>query len=244
MTRVQSSLPLGVEQQLMTAEGHSMTDISEAYHEAGHAVASRLNGQSIHRISIAKTDDAARHVASYSRSQNWLDALEDADNEPCYGRFINSRARRSVEIEIMVALAGGLTEMEALGLDEDAVSPGMGLVPYTAQQRAALASRMDEVPEELLHLVADYVHVSTLAEKVSGSLEEANAYIPWLEQRTRSLVRHPWFMPSAHALAQALAVRKTLPGRQVRTIIDDAIGAAFPLPKEWQGRRNKYVATG
>ena len=124
-------------------------------------------------------------------------------------------------------------------LTKRTVSPGMGLVPYSAQQRAALASRMDEVPEDLVHLAGDFVHVSILAEKVSGSLDEANAYIPWLEQRTRSLVRHPWFMPAAHALAQALAERKTLSGREVRTIIDAAIEAAFPVPRERLGRQNK-----
>ncbi len=211
-----------------------MTDLSEAYHEAGHVVASHLYGRAIRRVSIFETDDAAEHVLQYSRGQKWLDALKEADFESCYGRFINSRTRRSVEIEIIVSLAGGLTETEALGLDEDDVSPGIGLILYTAQQRAALASRMDDVPEDLVHLAGDYVHVSTLAELVSGSAEEANAYIPWLEQRTRNLLRHPWFMPSAHALAQALAERKTLSGHEVRTIVDSAIKAAFPVPKEWQ----------
>jgi hypothetical protein len=229
------SLPLDVGQRLITAEAHSVTDMSEAYHEAGHAVASHLNGRGIRRVSIAEADDAAGHVLQYSRGQEWLDALHEADYESCYGRFIDSRTRRSVEIEIMVSLAGGLTEVEALGLDEDNASPGMGLILYSAQQRAALASRMDEVPEDLTHLAGDYVHVSILAEKVSGSMEEASAYIPWLEQRTRSLLRHPWFMPAAHALAQALAERKTLSAREVRTIIDAAIETAFPPPKEWLG---------
>jgi hypothetical protein len=215
--------------------GHSVTDMSEAYHEAGHAVASHLNGRAIRRVSMGETDDAAKHVLHYSRGQEWLDALQEADEESCYGMFIDSRTRRSVEIEIMVSLAGGLTEMEALGRDEGDVGPGVGLILHTAQQRAALASRMDEVPQDLTHLAGDYVHVSILAEKVSGSMEEANAYIPWLEQRTRSLLRHPWFMPAAHALAQALAERKTLSGREIRTIIDAAIVTAFPAPKEWLG---------
>ena len=213
--------------------------MSEAYHEAGHTVASYLNGRGLRRVSIVDTDDAAEHVLRYSRGEKWLDDLVEADYGSCFGRFIDSRARRSVEVEVMVSLAGGLTEIEALGLDENTASSGMGLVPYSAQQRAALASRMDEVPEDLVHLAGDLVHVSILAERVSGSLEEANAYIPWLEQRTRSLVRHPWFMPAAHALAQALAERKTLSGREVRTIIDPAIDAAFPVPKEWQGRQKK-----
>ena len=232
--RVQSSLPFDVKR-LMTAEGRRMTDMSEAYHEAGHAIAAHLNGRSIRRVSIVETDDAAGHVMRHSRGKKWLDALEEADHESCYGRFIDSRTRRAVEIEIMVSLAGGLTEMEALGLDKDDVSPGMELILYTALQRAALAARMDEVPEDLVHLAGDYVHVSILAEKVSDSLDEANAYIIWLEQRTRSLVRHPWFMPAAHALAQALAERKTLSGPEVRTIIDTAIEAAFPVPERVVG---------
>lgn len=229
----------------MTAEGDNMTEMSEAYHQAGHAVASYLNKRALRRVSISETDDGARHVLRYSRGQKWLDALEgEADNASHYGGFTNAVTRRSVEIEILISLAGGLTDLEALGLGEEGVSPGMGLVPTTTQQRAALAARMDDAPEDLAYLVGDYVHVSTLAEKVSGSLDEANAYIAWLEQRTRSLVRHPWFMPAAHALAKALAERKTLPGREVRAIIDEAIEAAFPLPTGRSMRRNDFLATG
>ena len=181
------------------------------------------------------------HVSQYSRGQKWLDALEDADYESGYGKFLNSSTRRSVEIEIMVSMAGGLTEMEALGLEDDR-SPGMALIPYTAEQRARLASLTGEVPDDLVHLCRDYELVSILAEKVSGSLDEANAYILWLEQRTRNLIRHPWFMPAVHGLARALAERKTLSGREVRITIDAAIEAAFPVPKKWCGRRKSSVA--
>jgi len=211
-----------------------MTAMPEAYHEAGHAVASYLSGRGIRRVAIVETDDAAGHVLRYSRGQKWLDALEEADFESGYGKFINSSTRRSVEIEIMVSMAGGLTEMEALGLEDD-LSPGTALIPYTAEQRAGLAFRTGDAPDDLVHLCGDYEFVSILAEKVSGSLDEANAYILWLEQRTRNLIRHPWFMPAVHALAQALTERKTLSGREVRTTIDVAIEAAFPVPKEWLG---------
>ncbi len=211
-----------------------MTVMSEAYHEAGHVVASYLSGRGIRRVSIVETDDAPGHVLHYSRGQKWLDALQDADYESGYGQFINSGIRRSVEIEIMVAMAGGLTEMEALDLGND-LSPSMALIPYRAEQRAALVSRAGVVPEDLAHLSEDYELVSILAEKVSGSSDEADAYILWLEQRTRNLIRHPWFMPAAHALAPSLAERKTLSGREVRAIVDAAIEAAFPLPKEWLG---------
>ena len=131
---------------------------------------------------------------------------------------------------------GASLRWEAQGLDKDDVSPGMELILYTALQRAALASRMDEVPEDLVHLAGDYVHVSILAEKVSDSLDEANAYIIWLEQRTRSLVRHPWFMPAAHAVGAGPGrTAKTLSGPEVRTIIDTAIEAAFPVPERVVG---------
>ena len=208
-----------------------MTDMSEAYHEAGHAVASYLSGRGVRRVSTVATDDAAGHVAHYARGQKWLDSLEDADFESGYGKFISSGTRRSVEIEIMVSMAGGLTEMEALGLEDD-LSPSMALIPYTAEQRTRLASRTGDLPDDLVHLFKDYEFVSILAEKVSGSLDEANAYIVWLEQRTRNLIRHPWFMPAVHGLAQALAARKTLSGREARTTIDAAIDVAFPAPKE------------
>ena len=211
-----------------------MTDTSEAYHEAGHAVALYLTGRGIRRVSIVQMDDAAGHVARYSRGHQWLDALEEADHESDYGTFINSSTRRSVEVEIMISMAGGLTAMEALGLEDD-LSPSTALIPYTAEQRAGLASRTGDVPDDLIHLCGDYEFASVLAEKVSGSLDEANAYILWLEQRTRNLIRHPWFMPAAHALAQALTERKTLSGREVRSTIDAAIESAFPVPKEWLG---------
>ena len=211
-----------------------MTDTSEAYHEAGHAVASYLSGRGVRRVSIAETDDAAGHVVRYSRGQEWLDALEEAHDGSDYGKFINSSTRRSVEIEIMISMAGGLTEMEALGLEDD-LSPSTALIPYTAEQRAGLASRTGDVPDDLIHLCGDYEFASILAERVSGSLDEANAYILWLEQRTRNLIRHPWFMPAVHGLAQALTERKTLSNREVRTTIDAAIESAFPVPSEWLG---------
>ena len=228
----------------MTVEGHSMTDMPQAYHEAGHVIASHLSGRGIRRVSIAGRIDAAGHVSHYSRGQKWLDSLQEADHESYYGTFINSRTRRAIEIEIMVSLAGGLTEMEALGLDEDDVSPSVGLVLSTAQQRVELTSRMNDVPKDLVHLAGDYVHAFNLAMMVSGGLEEANAYIPWLEERTRSLVRHPWFMPSAHALAQALAERETMSGREVRTVIDAAIDVAFPVPKASPQRQTDSGAAG
>ena len=136
-----------------------MTDTSQAYHEAGHAVASYLSGRGIRRVSIAETDDAAGHVARYSRGQKWLDTLEEADYESDYGKFINSSTRRSVEIEIMISMAGGLTEMEALGLEDD-LSPSTALIPYTAEQRAGLASRTGDVPDDLIHLCGDYEFAS------------------------------------------------------------------------------------
>ena len=228
----------------MTVEGHSMTDMSQAYHEAGHVIASHLSGRGIRRVSIAGRIDVAEHVSQYSRGQKWLDSLQKADSESWYGNFINTRTRRSVEIEIMVSLAGGLTEMEALGLDEDDVSPSVGLVLSTAQQRVELTSRMNDVPKDLVHLAGDYVHTFNLAKKVSGGLEEANAYIPWLEERTRNLVRHPWFMPAAHALAQALAERETLSGREVRSVIDAAIDVAFPVPNASPQRQKTSGTAG
>ena len=38
-----------------------------------------------------------------------------------------------------------------------------------------------------------------LAAKLSGSDEEAGAYLAWLQERTRNLMRHPHFWPLVNA---------------------------------------------
>jgi hypothetical protein len=200
---------------------------STAYHESGHAVASYLLGRGIRHVTVIESDDEFGHVANHSRGPRWIEALEDAEYEASYGRFINARTRRAVEIEIMISYAGGLTEAAFTGGQLEDVAAGMGMVPYTVEQREQLMSLMDDVPEDLVHLDGDYEKVSFLAEMVSGSQEEANAYLGWLEQRTRNLIFHPWFKPAVRALAAALVERKTLSGRDARAIIDAAIEADF-----------------
>ena len=178
-----------------------------------------------------------RACVALLRGEKWLDDLLEADYGSCFGKFIDSRARRSVEIEVMVSIAGGLAEMEALGLGND-LSSGMGLTPYWAGQRAALISRTGDVPEDLVHLSEDDGLVSILAEKVSGSLDKANAYILWLEQRTRNLIQASVVHASGPCVGAVPGRAQDPVGSRGPRHFDAAIEAAFPLPKEWQGHQN------
>ena len=86
-----------------------------AYHEAGHAVASWLLGRGIVRVSIAADEESLGFVEHYPR-QRWQERLEEADYQGSWGGFIDARLRRGVETDIMISLAGGMTQQELTGV--------------------------------------------------------------------------------------------------------------------------------
>jgi hypothetical protein len=122
----------------------------------------------------------------------------------------------------MILLAGGLVQMEALGIEDHEV--GMGLERLNAEESAAMVSKYGGEQSEWQHLVTggDYEQATDLVLKVSGSEEEASAYLGWLEQRTRNLIRRFDFWPSVEAVAHALEQKGELSGRRAQEIIQDA----------------------
>jgi len=62
-----------------------------------------------------------------------------------------------------------------------------------------------------------------LAEFVTTSAEEAEAYTEWLLCRTRNLLSLPWNWAAVQAVAQALLAERELGARRVRSIVKEAI---------------------
>lgn len=190
-----------------------------AYHEAGHAVASWLLERGIVRVSIAADEETLGFVEHYPR-QRWQDRLEEADYQSSWGGFIDARLRRGVETDIMISLAGGMTEQELTGVPD--YETGSGISKLTEEEAQELAAKLGGKSETLI-THGDWRRVMDLAYKVSSSEKEAWAYVAWLQERTRSLMGHPLFEPAVRALAGALLEHRILTARRARQVIEAAM---------------------
>lgn len=193
--------------------------LGAAYHEAGHAVASTILGRGVRSVSIVGDGESGGRVINHRRGGKWIDRLEEADYASSWGGFIDGGTRRTVEVEIMILLAGGLVQMEALSVEHHEV--GMGLERLSAEESASMARKYggDESEWQNLVIGGDYRQAMELALKVSGSDEEASAYLGWLEQRTRNLIRRFDFWPSVEVVAQELREKSELSGRTIKEIV-------------------------
>ena len=118
----------------------------------------------------------------------------------------------------MILLAGGLVTMEALGVERHEV--GMGLEKLDEEESAAMVRRSGGEQSEWQHMVTERMQQAMdLVLKVSGGEGEASAYLGWLEQRTRNLIRSPGFWPSVEAVAHALEQKGQLSGQRAREMI-------------------------
>lgn len=113
--------------------------------------------------------DTAGHASFRRRDRAWHDAVEMAAGSE--GEFIKGYLRRSVEIEIMISLAGSLSAQKAMGLDTHGV--GSGLVKLSPNEREMADNHGRTWDFEIVGGDLDYS--PQLAEKVSGSEEEARA---------------------------------------------------------------------
>lgn len=196
---------------------HERRDV--ALHEAGHAVAAYLLGRSIRRVTVVP-DGEMDGGCLLSPQPTLALRLEEATFDGSWGGFIDLRTRRMVETEIMISMAGALTQMEATGAQDH--ETGAGIAALDAELRERIKSRTGTDPGDRLIVDGDWQKIVLLAGQVSGSDEEAGAYVDWLDARTRSLVRHPRFRPLVDALVEVLLERETLSGREVRVVLDDA----------------------
>jgi hypothetical protein len=80
------------------------------------------------------------------------------------------------------------------------------------EKAAELASKFGTSPEHFETLITggDYRYAFELASEVSGSDDEAAAYLEWLERRTLNLMRHPIFWPGVSAVAGGLCEAERL----------------------------------
>jgi len=120
--------------------------------------------------------------------------LDEVDSEGLNGRFIDARLRRSVETDVMYTLAGGLVEDLVMGSDN---KRGLGLVQIkdNDEWRAFLERHPANEAGDVLIGPGDFRAAWELVEKVSGSREEADAYLCWLTARTNN----PDCRPGLHA---------------------------------------------
>ena len=183
-----------------------------AYHEAGHAVAAHFLGIGIVKASIVPHDDTLGCITRRPTRTNWEERLTVAGYESSYGGFIDGCTRRWVEEQVMLALAGAHAQEHAVpGTDVDAAM-GITMIPDD------LAAKLT-VDGPVCWMDGDAARANHLVAQVSGSDDEASAYLEWLNRRTRNLLCLPAYWPAVEALAAALMEHKTLTGRQVRELI-------------------------
>jgi hypothetical protein len=190
-----------------------------AFHEAGHAVAGFLLGRGAPKIRIAPDDETAGSCEWRPRGEKFVNRVEEADYESDYGGFVDAWTRREVEVDMMVTLAGMVTEEFVLGSYDKA---GVGIAKLSSEDAQRFAEKFGGTFESVV-VDGDMKAVNDLATKVSGSDDEAGAYIAWLEQRVRNFVRRPDFVPAVEAVASALVERRTLSSAETRRIITGAL---------------------
>lgn len=190
-----------------------------AYHEAGHAVAAYFLHVPILYVTTRREDDAAGHVAFTPLTSAMKEKLEYADYASAYGGSVDQSTRRWVEARVMVTIAGGLVAQQAMGLADNEV--GSGLVELPDREASALAAKHGGEVREWKRVIegGDQEDAHDLVVKVSGTREEAGAYLEWLRQRTLSLLSDPAVWLAVEALTAALIERETLSAAAVRKII-------------------------
>ena len=200
-----------------------------AYHEAGHVVAARALHRGVRKADIIETE-RYRGTVKYSRhGPNWLGRVEEVGRASSWGGHIDGRVRRSVEAEIMIVLAGGLTVMSIFGLKRHEV--GMGVVRLSRKQTAYFAKQVGQKTLIGNHYGiegddGDYGIAQGLAMALLGNDRQAvRPYLNWLECRTQRLIQRPDFLPTVVAVAQALQDRRELSGRELGEIIGECQAA-------------------
>jgi len=197
-----------------------MKDRATAFHEAGHAVTAHALGRGIVEVSILPDDDNEGHVRNRRRRRTWAEKIEEANYDCTHGRFIDARLRRGVEIDIMIDLAGGLAASKAMGIAEH--ETGNGMVRLAPDDAQAMAEKYGGTFDYMI-VGGDLHHALELASMVSGSDEEASAYLDWLEQRTRNLLSAWYNWAGVEGLAERLLTEPTMSRARCRQVIQDAM---------------------
>lgn len=152
-----------------------------AIHEAGHAVMAYLCGRRLGAISAIPHGEILGELEYRGFTSFPARSLDDA------------RARRKLETEIMIAMAG---------LAAEYVHPG---------------------PVDRPGAVADLQRALNIALATSADPEEATAFINWLFVRARNRLRVPACARAIKALAAVLVRRGSLTGAEVRALLQRSL---------------------
>jgi hypothetical protein len=200
--------------------------------QAGHIVAAWWLGLPVRGVTIAPTN-LTKGSAFVGR--NIEDTLFEAAEAMGIGSPIPSRARRAMEAEAMMTMAGPLAEQRAIELDLVSAPEPPPTEPLARElhERRTTIERLErelaaaEAGEK--DCPADIERVRSITLSCSATPEEGFAYATWLDQRTRSLIALPPFWRATRALAEELLVKETLSGAACRRIIDHAL---MPPPSQ------------
>ncbi len=198
-----------------------------AVHEAGHVAASYFLHVPFKHVTIIESEDAAGHVLHEPMSDAMLERIEAASYSGL-GGFVDATTRRWVEQRVIVALAGGLAQQQAMSHNPTEV--GSGLVKLTDEAAAALAAKHGGEPEAWVAMIGggDMEYALSLVEQLSGgNYDEAGEYLGWLTERTRTMLANPDVWLAVEAVADALVERRTLSAREARRVIRTALDAEY-----------------
>ena len=132
----------------------------------------------------------------------------------------------------MIALAGGLTQMEVFGLKRHEV--GMGVERLSREQTAHYAKRVGQKTLIGNHYRiegddGDYGIARELAMALWDRPPGRTPFLNFLEWRTKRLIQRPDFLPAVEAVARELQEHRELSGRQLSEIIRES-QVAWELP--------------
>jgi hypothetical protein len=149
-----------------------------AFHEAGHAVVAHLLRRKLTRVSIVPSEEFLGFVGTGPLGTSFDPELD-----------MNGRARRVIEREAQIFLAGNAAESVLVG----------------HQVRHGMHHDFEQVVQYLSY--------------VTGTPEEGSAYADWLWVRTRNMVKMPANWNLITALSGRLLDRREMQGREVGSFL-------------------------
>ncbi len=187
-----------------------------AIHEAGHAVVRYLygswNADHVRRfktITVIPTDEYDGQVSEHS--EKWMASPEGViDLDYSDVASWKARTRRRVEHQIMVGLAGAVSE-DLFGIEQTDAT-----VPYETSDGQIIALYVGGAS-------SDFKAVSDLATLIGGRDDTREAFVEWLHLRTRDFLDRPHVLQAVEALASALEEKGALGYRSSVAILDEAV---------------------
>jgi hypothetical protein len=177
-----------------------------AEHEAAHAIMRYVYGRQtpgcvsrFQYVTIVPTDDAAGHLAGIEASWLDTDTFEALRYETVERQ--NAATRRRIEHDIMVTLAGSVWDEMHGRFDPETVATVHGHDIYVGRALHDLRTTYDK---------------ASLSAQSEATTE---AYVSWLDARTKDFLSLPLVKPSIMAIADALVDMRTLSFTDVKRVV-------------------------